>query len=157
MADQLGVSRTAVWKSIQNLKKDGYKVESVTNKGYMLTRSSDQLNETLLSSMIAQSDLFTDIIYRNPSIRLRRSLFNIYLKNSSLSLSFQMNRQKAGDASTESGCLEKLRSVYVCSIKPDIDLNEIIKFNLFIPLLSPVPLKNHLICRQASNGPMIFI
>src|SRR5690625_3509336 len=64
MADQLGVSRTAVWKSIQNLKKDGYKVESVTNKGYMLTRSSDQLNETLLSSMIAQSDLFTDIIYR---------------------------------------------------------------------------------------------
>ena len=36
MCDMLGVSRTAVWKVIGQLKKDGYAIEAVQNKGYRL-------------------------------------------------------------------------------------------------------------------------
>lgn len=36
ICDELGVSRTAVWKYMNSLKKEGYEIESVTRKGYQL-------------------------------------------------------------------------------------------------------------------------
>ena len=41
MSRSLGISRAAVWKHINNLKKDGYKIVSVTRKGYMLLSVPD--------------------------------------------------------------------------------------------------------------------
>jgi BirA family biotin operon repressor/biotin-[acetyl-CoA-carboxylase] ligase len=41
LAKQLGISRTAVWKQIQNLQKIGYEIESVKNKGYKLISRPD--------------------------------------------------------------------------------------------------------------------
>lgn len=32
ICDELGVSRTAVWKYMNSLKKEGYEIESVTRK-----------------------------------------------------------------------------------------------------------------------------
>lgn len=45
LARRLGVSRTAVWKGIEQLRSDGYEIESVTNKGYRLSSRSDVLSE----------------------------------------------------------------------------------------------------------------
>lgn len=39
MSQTLGVSRSAVWKGISNLRKQGYHIESSTNKGYCLVSS----------------------------------------------------------------------------------------------------------------------
>lgn len=39
----LGVSRTAVWKHIKELKEDGYEIESLARKGYRLYSSPDLL------------------------------------------------------------------------------------------------------------------
>lgn len=36
LCEQFGVSRTAVWKAIEQLKKDGYVIEAVKNRGYLL-------------------------------------------------------------------------------------------------------------------------
>ncbi len=44
LAENLGVSRTAVWKAINSLKKDGFIIEGVSNKGYSLSISSDVLS-----------------------------------------------------------------------------------------------------------------
>ena len=44
LAEQLGVSRQAVWKEIKALRARGYTIESVTNRGYRLTGSPDYLN-----------------------------------------------------------------------------------------------------------------
>ena len=41
MAKSIGISRNAVWKSVNELKQKGYEIESVTNKGYRLTDQSD--------------------------------------------------------------------------------------------------------------------
>lgn len=43
LCDQLGVSRTAVWKVINQLKEEGYNIESVPRKGYRLLESPADL------------------------------------------------------------------------------------------------------------------
>ena len=40
----LGVSRNAVWKAVSSLKKEGYSIEAVTNRGYRLINSGDILS-----------------------------------------------------------------------------------------------------------------
>ncbi|NYB72947.1 biotin--[acetyl-CoA-carboxylase] ligase [Sedimentibacter hydroxybenzoicus DSM 7310] len=44
LAENLGVSRTAVWKAINLLKEDGFLIEGISNKGYSLAISSDLLS-----------------------------------------------------------------------------------------------------------------
>lgn len=44
ISDKLGVSRTAVWKYINNLKKEGYLIDSSSKKGYKLLDSPDILS-----------------------------------------------------------------------------------------------------------------
>ena len=43
IAEELNLSRTAVWKAIQQLKKDGYEITSSTKVGYQLSRKIDLL------------------------------------------------------------------------------------------------------------------
>ncbi|MDP4183496.1 MAG: biotin--[acetyl-CoA-carboxylase] ligase [Bacillota bacterium] len=45
LSEDLGVSRTSVWKYINALKDAGYNIESVSKKGYRLIYSQDLLNE----------------------------------------------------------------------------------------------------------------
>ena len=40
---ELGISRTAVWKHIRNLRQSGYVIEAVPSRGYQLVRSPDVL------------------------------------------------------------------------------------------------------------------
>ena len=50
ICEHFGVSRTAVWKVVKQLKEEGYRIEAVPNKGYRLTDSCDVLNEEELKS-----------------------------------------------------------------------------------------------------------
>ena len=45
LAKRLAVSRTAVWKAVGQLRRDGYRIESVPNRGYRLLSDSDVLSE----------------------------------------------------------------------------------------------------------------
>lgn len=47
---QLGISRNAVWKAVNQLKEEGYSITSVPNKGYVLSVASDVLDTGLVSS-----------------------------------------------------------------------------------------------------------
>lgn len=44
LARMLGVSRNAVWKAVQELKKKGYPIEAIGKKGYCLSGESDILS-----------------------------------------------------------------------------------------------------------------
>lgn len=48
LKNELGVSRTSIWKSINKLKEEGYQIESITNRGYRLMEKPGQLVESLL-------------------------------------------------------------------------------------------------------------
>lgn len=52
LCDQFGVSRTAVWKVINQLKEEGYQIESVTRKGYRLLDCPDVLSESEIASRL---------------------------------------------------------------------------------------------------------
>jgi len=57
ISESLGVSRTAVWKAISALKKEGYNIESVNNKGYLLLAKSDILNQVEIEQNISSYKL----------------------------------------------------------------------------------------------------
>ncbi len=45
LAKRCNVSRNAIWKNITELKKQGYKIESVNNRGYMLETDTDIISK----------------------------------------------------------------------------------------------------------------
>ena len=49
---RFGVSRTAVWKVINQLKEEGYEIEAVRNRGYALKGAGDVLSEAELLSCL---------------------------------------------------------------------------------------------------------
>lgn len=52
LCERFGVSRTAVWKVINQLKQEGYQIGAVQNKGYRLEHVPDVLSEFELKSRI---------------------------------------------------------------------------------------------------------
>lgn len=53
LCDRFGVTRTAVWKVINQLKEEGYQIESVTGRGYRLTEEpEDILSESEIVSRL---------------------------------------------------------------------------------------------------------
>ena len=45
LADLIGCSRTAIWKHMEELRKDGFVLEAVRRKGYRIVSTPDQVNE----------------------------------------------------------------------------------------------------------------
>lgn len=52
LCDHFQVSRTAVWKVIEQLKKEGYQIEAVRNKGYRLVDSPDVMSRAEIESLM---------------------------------------------------------------------------------------------------------
>lgn len=50
---QFGVSRTAVWKAMNQLKEEGYQIEAVSHKGYRLLESPDVLSASEILSRLS--------------------------------------------------------------------------------------------------------
>ena len=57
LAEQLQISRTAVWKAVRQLKADGYEIEAVTNQGYRLLSGSDVLSAEGIRRYLRHPDL----------------------------------------------------------------------------------------------------
>ncbi len=64
LCNRFGVSRTAVWKVINQLKKEGYRIEAVQNKGYHMVSSPDLLSKYELESRMATVWLGKEIVYK---------------------------------------------------------------------------------------------
>ena len=52
LCEYFNVSRTAVWKAINQLKEEGYEVEAVRNKGYRIASSPDVITKEELVSQL---------------------------------------------------------------------------------------------------------
>lgn len=63
LCDQFGVSRTAVWKVIEQLKDEGYEIEAVRNKGYRLIESPDTMSTAELQSIIQTKWAGRNVVY----------------------------------------------------------------------------------------------
>jgi len=65
ICDELGISRTAVWKYMNQLKEDGYGIEATQNKGYNITNYPDVLTEVELGSLFENEFLGNKIYSYN--------------------------------------------------------------------------------------------
>ncbi|MCR5666658.1 MAG: biotin--[acetyl-CoA-carboxylase] ligase [Eubacterium sp.] len=63
LCEEFNVSRTAIWKAINTLKKEGYEIEAVQNKGYRLVRVPEILSQKELESIRATKWLATEYHY----------------------------------------------------------------------------------------------
>lgn len=57
LANRANVSRNAVWKAVNALKKDGCDILSVTNRGYMLVSGGALLSEAEISAYLGENVL----------------------------------------------------------------------------------------------------
>ncbi|MFO8101956.1 MAG: biotin--[acetyl-CoA-carboxylase] ligase [Dehalococcoidia bacterium] len=64
LASMTGVSRTAVWKYINKLRLEGYRIDSVTGRGYYLVSAPDRLLPNEIKSGLSTRMLGGEIIYR---------------------------------------------------------------------------------------------
>jgi BirA family transcriptional regulator, biotin operon repressor / biotin---[acetyl-CoA-carboxylase] ligase len=60
LADTIGCSRTAIWKHIEELRKDGFELEAIRNKGYRIVKtpervSADEIRLGLKTKFLGQS------------------------------------------------------------------------------------------------------
>ena len=67
IGDRFNISRSAVWKYVEKLREEGYNIESVTKKGYLLIDSYNGFNEyeiknCLKTEFIGKNILFFDKI-----------------------------------------------------------------------------------------------
>lgn len=63
LCEELGVSRTAIWKVINQLKEEGYQIEAVRNKGYHITESPDLLSKDEVQSLAGTSWAGVNVVY----------------------------------------------------------------------------------------------
>lgn len=66
LCECFGVSRTAVWKAVKQLEKDGYKIEAVNNRGYRLIEDaeSDILSQAAIESYIETKWAAKNLIFK---------------------------------------------------------------------------------------------
>ena len=67
LAKRLSVSHTAVWKAVEQLRAEGYEVESVTNKGYRLLPRGDLLSAQGVESFLNTPGLRLQYVPSLPS------------------------------------------------------------------------------------------
>jgi BirA family biotin operon repressor/biotin-[acetyl-CoA-carboxylase] ligase len=53
LSAELGISRTAVWKHIRNLRQAGYRIEAIPSRGYQLLQSPDILMPEAIQAGLA--------------------------------------------------------------------------------------------------------
>ena len=63
LCDEFKVSRTSIWKMMEQLKREGYAIEAVRNRGYRLISSPDVLSEAEISSLLNTEWAGKKIVY----------------------------------------------------------------------------------------------
>lgn len=135
LAEQLGVSRTAVWKNIQQLKEDGYNITAVTNKGYKLIEPSSRINESLLAGAVEKSALLDQLIYKKTIDSTQNHAFRI-LDQYDGNIVIVSGQQTDGRGRFKREWLSPDETGLYMSLllRPNISNQNMIVFNLFISL-----------------------
>lgn len=63
LCKRFGVSRTAVWKAINQLKEAGYEIEAQQNKGYRLMAAPDLMTEAEIKSLMHTEWVAKEVLY----------------------------------------------------------------------------------------------
>ncbi|AXF54908.1 biotin--[acetyl-CoA-carboxylase] ligase [Salicibibacter kimchii] len=73
LSERLGVSRTAVWKHMENLRKEGYVIEAVPRKGYLLKERPETLSEAEIKAGLSTQSIGQTTVYQ-PTVTSTQTL-----------------------------------------------------------------------------------
>lgn len=77
IADNLHISRTAVWKAVKKLREEGYHIDAVQNKGYSLSMNTDVLSVQGIQKYLKpgipwlKTEIFADIDSTNAIVKAK--------------------------------------------------------------------------------------
>lgn len=63
LSREFGISRTAVWKHISNLRNNGYKIEAISSRGYKLLSSPEGIDPYKIRSELADAVIGKNLEY----------------------------------------------------------------------------------------------
>jgi BirA family biotin operon repressor/biotin-[acetyl-CoA-carboxylase] ligase len=63
LSENLGITRTAVWKHIKRLREEGYGIQSVSKRGYRLESSPDLFDRSAIGSVMHTRVFGNDIVF----------------------------------------------------------------------------------------------
>ena len=96
LADELGVSRAAVWKAIQSLLQEGYSISATRCKGYMLDENSDILSEAGLLTCLRSRGVNTPLVFFSETDSTNIQAKRIALEGGKHGTAVVANKQTAG-------------------------------------------------------------
>lgn len=125
LSEELGISRTAVWKAIRTLREEGYTIKAVTNRGYHLIHDEDVITEEGL-----REHLFTR--YKNNRLYIYDTLDStnnrakqLALENASHGTTVIAMQQTAGKGRLGRSFFSPREGIYLSIIiKPTFDLSK---------------------------------
>lgn len=125
LSNKLGVSRTSIWKAIKALREEGFAIEAVTNKGYMLMESNHSITEESLRANLPSA-------YKNNNIHVLDVIdsTNIYAKQLALQKAphgtiVLAHRQTGGKGRLGRSFFSPKEGIYLSIvIKPDFDISK---------------------------------
>lgn len=79
LADDFGVSRTAVWKHIQALQEEGYILETVKKKGYVLKSVPDRMDAARIQAFL-QTEQVGQVIHHYDTVDSTQILAHGYVR-----------------------------------------------------------------------------
>lgn len=104
LAKELDLSRTAIWKAINSLKKEGFPIDSVTKRGYRLDKSSDLLSipgiRNNLDKEIKDIDIYLYDEIDSTNTQAKRILNDENVKNFTLLISDYQSKGKGRTGKT---------------------------------------------------------
>lgn len=96
LCDRFQVSRTAVWKVMEQLKKEGYQIEAVRNKGYRLVSSPDVMSRAEIESLMETRWAGKKVVYYDETDSTNNRAREAGEKGEAHGTLFVADRQTAG-------------------------------------------------------------
>ncbi len=96
ISKRLGISRTAIWKQIEELKKEGYQFEAVRRKGYRLLNNPDDIHPERIYEGQATEWLGKEIVFYKESISTQQDAHELAKNGVGHGTIVLTNQQKKG-------------------------------------------------------------
>lgn len=135
LADSLKVSRTAIWKAVQSLKDEGYKIQSVRNKGYLLEENASGIHHSALQHMVEDSEYFKVLHFKESIDSTQLKAKELLNQTDEPFIVVALEQTKGRGRFNRPWASPKNNGLYISLVlKPDVPLTDIIRFNLFMSL-----------------------
>jgi BirA family biotin operon repressor/biotin-[acetyl-CoA-carboxylase] ligase len=131
LSEEFGLSRTAIWKHVKSLKEDGYKIESVTRKGYRLVSSPDIVNYDEIKEILHTKIVGSKVIYFRSLESTNKTAKEVAAVNNEGTVIVAEHQTKGrGRLGREWISLNRKGLYFSVILKPDTDPTKVAKLTL---------------------------